>query len=201
MNVFGEQVQSTRAAQKRRTAARIVEAAARLFTEHGFQNTTVRQIAAEAGVSVGAVMAVGDKESLLSLVYDQAIADRIPAPPEPAKAGAAQPAVEYLAHYFDPFLGLFAENDDLARAYFRTLARGRPENAALGALRTLTENNLTAAMVNAGMPEERARLGAQVMFAGYLGELMLLAAGTTDHQQTAVRLRTIAAFVAAQEGN
>ncbi|WP_405901365.1 TetR/AcrR family transcriptional regulator [Streptomyces sp. NBC_00727] len=199
--MFGEQVQSTRAAQKRRTATRIVEAAAQLFAEHGFQSTTVRQIAAAAGVSVGTVMAVGDKESLLGLVYDQAIADRIPAPPEPAEAGAKAPAVEYLAHYFDPFLALFAENDDLARAYFRTLARGRPGNAALGGLRTLTEDNLTAAMVNAGMPEERARLGAQVMFSSYLGELMLLAAGSTDHQQTPARLRTTAAFVAAQEGN
>ncbi|OKJ73227.1 TetR/AcrR family transcriptional regulator [Streptomyces sp. CB02460] len=199
--MFGEHVHSTRAEQKRRTAARIVRAAARLFHERGFQSTTVRQIAAEAGVSVGAVMAVGDKESLLSLVYDQAIADRIPAPPEPVEAGAAPPAVDYLTHYFDPFLALFAENDDLARAYFRTLARGRPENAALGTLRTLSEGNLTAAMVNGGMDEARARLGAQVMFAGYLGELMLLAAGTTEPRQTAARLGTIAAFVTAQEGN
>ncbi|MEV5657137.1 helix-turn-helix domain-containing protein [Streptomyces sp. NPDC052291] len=195
--MFGEQVHSTRAAQKRRTATRIVEAAAQLFAQHGFQSTTVRQIAAEAGVSVGAVMAVGDKESLLGLVYDQAIADRIPAPPEAGEATA----VDYLAHYFDPFLALFAENDDLARAYFRTLARGRPGNAALGALRALTENNLMASMVDAGMPEDRARVGAQVMFAGYLGELMLLAAGSTDHQQTAARLRTTAAFVTAREGN
>ncbi|OKJ04918.1 hypothetical protein AMK18_07015 [Streptomyces sp. CB01249] len=201
MNMFGEHVHSTRAEQKRRTAARIVRAAAALFRERGFQSTTVRQIAAEAGVSVGAVMAVGDKESLLSLVYDQAIADRIPAPPAPAETGAAPPAADYLAHYFDPFLALFAENDDLARAYFRTLARGRPENAALGALRALSEDNLRAAMVNDGMDEARARLGAQVMFAGYLGELMLLAAGTTEPQQTAARLRTIAAFVTAQEGH
>lgn len=199
--MFGEHVHSTRAEQKRRTTARIVRSASRLFHERGFQNTTVRQIAADAEVSVGAVMAVGDKESLLGLVYDQAIGDRIPAPPGPAKAGAAPPAVDYLAHYFDPFLALFAENDDLARAYFRSLARGRPENVALGTLRALSEDNLAAAMVNDGMAEARARLGAQVMFAGYLGELMLLAAGTTEPQQTAARLRAIAAFVTAQEGN
>ncbi|THA34550.1 TetR/AcrR family transcriptional regulator [Streptomyces sp. A1277] len=199
--MFGEQVQSTRAAQKVRTATRIVEAAAQLFAEHGFQSTTVRQIAAEAGVSVGTVMAVGDKESLLSLVFDQAIADRIPPPPAPPEAGAPAPsAVAYLSHYFDPFLGLFAENDDLARAYFRTLARGKDENAALGALRTLTEDNLTAAMVNAGADETHARLGAQVLFAGYLGELMLLAAGSTDPRQAAARIGRTAAFVAAQEG-
>ncbi|WP_330242069.1 TetR/AcrR family transcriptional regulator [Streptomyces sp. NBC_00525] len=199
--MFGEQVQSTRAVQKRQTAARIVEAAAQLFTELGFQRTTVRRIAAEAGVSVGAVMAVGDKESLLGLVYDQAIADRIPAPPVAVAGAEAPDAAEYLGHYFDPFLALFAENDDLARAYFRTLARGRPENAALGALRTLTEENLMAALVHAGMPEARARLGAQVMFAGYLGELMLLATRTTDPEQTAARLEATARFITAQEGN
>ncbi|MCG7526868.1 TetR/AcrR family transcriptional regulator [Streptomyces sp. OfavH-34-F] len=198
--MFSEPVQPTRATQKRRTAARVVEAAAQLFTEHGFQDTTVRRIAARAGVSVGAVMAVGDKESLLGLVYDQAIADRIPAPPAPVEGGRAPDAAEYLAHYFDPFLALFAENDELARAYFRTLARGRPENAALGTLRTLTEDNLKAALVNAGMPEVRARLGAQVMFAGYLGELMLLATRTTDPEQTAARLASTARFIAAQEG-
>ncbi|MFG2213088.1 TetR/AcrR family transcriptional regulator [Streptomyces sp. NPDC048638] len=194
--MFAERVQSTRAEQKRRTTTRVTEAAARLFQEQGFHGTTVRQIAAEAGVSVGAVMAAGDKESLLSLVYDQAIAARIPAPPA---AESTASAVDYLSRYFDPFLDLFTENEELARAYFRTLTRGRPENAALGGLRTLTEGNLTAAMGNAGMPDARARLGAQVMFTSYLGELMLLAAGSTDPQQTATRIRQTAEFVTAQE--
>jgi hypothetical protein len=50
------------------------------------------------------------------------------------------------------------------------------------------------------VPDARARLGAQVMFAGYLGELMLLAAGATDPQQTATRMRRMAEFITAQEG-
>ncbi|MGW4200478.1 TetR/AcrR family transcriptional regulator [Streptomyces sp. NPDC004726] len=196
--MFTEHVQVTRAERKRQTATRIVEAAERLFQERGFQGTTVRQIAAEAGVSVGAVMAVGDKESLLSLVYDQAIAARIPAPPA---AESTASAVDYLAHYFDPFLDLFAENDELARSYFRTLARGQPGNEALGGLRRLSEDNLTAAMVAAGIPGPRARHGAQVMFTSYLGELMLLAAGSTDRQQTATGIRRTAEFVTAYEGS
>ncbi|MEU3544810.1 TetR/AcrR family transcriptional regulator [Streptomyces paromomycinus] len=193
--MFAERVQPTRAEQKRRTTARVTDAAARLFTEQGFHGTTVRHIAAAAGVSVGAVMAVGDKESLLSLVYDQAIAARIPAPPT---AETTTSAVDYLSRYFDPFLDLFTENEDLARAYFRALTRSRPENAALGTLRTLAENNLTTAMVNAGTPEAHARLGAHVMFSSYLGELMLLAAGTTDPRQTASRIRNTAAFITTQ---
>ncbi|MDF4250375.1 TetR/AcrR family transcriptional regulator [Streptomyces sp. WMMB303] len=194
--MFSEHVQSTRAEQKRRTTTSIIEAAARLFQEQGFQGTTVRQIAAESSVSVGAVMAAGDKESLLSMVYDEAIAARVPAPPT---ARSVTSAVDYLSRYFDPFLELFTENEELARAYFRALTRGRPENAALGELRTVTEHNLTTAMVNTGTPETRARLGAQVMFTSYLGELMLLAAGSTAHQQTAARIRHTAEFVTAHE--
>ncbi|TDC78650.1 TetR/AcrR family transcriptional regulator [Streptomyces hainanensis] len=194
--MFTEHVQPTRAEQKRHTTTRVTEAAARLFQEHGFHGTTVRRIAAEAGVSVGAVMAVGDKESLLSLVYDQAIAARIPAPPA---AESTTSAVDYLSRYFAPFLDLFTENEELARAYFRALTRGRSEKAALGSLRTLAESNLSAAMVNAGTPDAHARLGAQVMFASYLGELMLLAAGSTDPRQTATRIRHTAEFVTAQE--
>lgn len=79
-------------------------------------------------------MAAGDKESLLSLVFDRAIADRVPSPPKSPEAGAAAPsAVAHLSHCFDPFLGLLAENDGLARAYFRTLARGKDEDASLWA--------------------------------------------------------------------
>ncbi|WP_101256581.1 TetR/AcrR family transcriptional regulator [Streptomyces barkulensis] len=195
--MFSERVQETRAERKRRTATRIIEAAGGLFRERGFQGTTVRQIAAEANVSVGAVMAVGDKESLLSLVYDQAIAARVPA----SAAGSAASAVDYLAHYFDPFLDLFTENEELARSYFRALTRGRPESAALGGLRTLAEGDLTAAMVRAGIPGPLARHGAQVMFTSYLGELMMLAAGSTDRRQTAAGIRRTAEFVTACAGN
>jgi AcrR family transcriptional regulator len=195
--MFTEPVQPDRAERKRRTTARIVEAAARLFGEHGFRGTTVRRIAEEAGVSVGAVMAVGDKESLLSLVYDRAIAARLPAP---LAAGAAVSATDHLAGYFLPFLDLFAAHEELARAYFRALTRGRPASAALGRLRDLAEADLAAAMENTGMSGDRARRGAQVMFAGYLGELMLLAAGATDRGRAEARLRETAELVTAGGG-
>jgi AcrR family transcriptional regulator len=76
-----EHVQS-RAESKRHTTAKVVEAAQTLFRRVGYRETTVRQISAAAGVSVGAVMAVGGKESLLIMVYDDEIMRRVDARPE-----------------------------------------------------------------------------------------------------------------------
>src|SRR6058998_3362704 len=47
---------TTRVEQRRRTEARILGAARQLFGEHGFDRTTIRAIAAEAGSDPGLVM-------------------------------------------------------------------------------------------------------------------------------------------------
>jgi AcrR family transcriptional regulator len=60
----------------------IVEAAARLFLEHGYHATSIGRVAAEAGVAVQTIYnAVGSKRDLLSRVLDFAAAgERAPAP-------------------------------------------------------------------------------------------------------------------------
>jgi AcrR family transcriptional regulator len=60
----------------------IVEAAARLFLEHGYHATSIGRIAAEAGVAVQTIYnAVGSKGDLLSRVLDFAAAgERAPVP-------------------------------------------------------------------------------------------------------------------------
>jgi AcrR family transcriptional regulator len=60
----------------------IVEAAARLFLEHGYHATSIVRIAAEAGVAVQTIYnAVGSKGDLLSRVLDFAAAgERAPVP-------------------------------------------------------------------------------------------------------------------------
>ena len=60
----------------------IVEAASRLFLEHGYQATSIGRIAAEAGVAVQTIYnAVGSKRDLLSRVLDLAAAgERSPVP-------------------------------------------------------------------------------------------------------------------------
>lgn len=60
---------SPKAEQTRRT---IVDAATRLFRSGGYQRTTMRAIAAEAGVSLGnAYYYFGSKEHLIQAFYDQ----------------------------------------------------------------------------------------------------------------------------------
>ena len=60
----------------------IVEAASRLFLEHGYHATSVGRVAAEAGVAVQTIYnAVGSKRELLSRVLDFAAAgERAPVP-------------------------------------------------------------------------------------------------------------------------
>jgi AcrR family transcriptional regulator len=59
-----------------RTRSAIIDAALRLFREHGYEATTMRAIAAEAGVSVGnAYYYFSSKEHLIEAFYDRTQAD------------------------------------------------------------------------------------------------------------------------------
>ena len=60
--------------QARRTRAAVLDAAGRLFVTKGFGVTTMKDIAAAAGVSVESVYAQGSKASLLLACVDRAIA-------------------------------------------------------------------------------------------------------------------------------
>ncbi|HEX5907395.1 MAG TPA: helix-turn-helix domain-containing protein [Propionibacteriaceae bacterium] len=66
---------TTRSEQARQTRRRVIEAATRLFVEQGYATTTMRAIAAAAGVSVPTVeLLFGTKAQLLHVVIDVAIA-------------------------------------------------------------------------------------------------------------------------------
>ena len=63
-------VRLTRAEQQQRTRDRVIEAADRLFVEHGFHATSVDQVAAAAGYTKGAVYSnFASKEDLFFAVY------------------------------------------------------------------------------------------------------------------------------------
>jgi AcrR family transcriptional regulator len=73
----------SRAEQRRRTEARILEAAARLFVESGYERTTIRGIARAAGVDAGLVMHYfGSKQELFQRVTHASPAQPLGGTPE-----------------------------------------------------------------------------------------------------------------------
>jgi AcrR family transcriptional regulator len=75
----------SRAEQRRRTEARILGAATRLFLEAGYERTTIRAVAAAAGVDAGLVMHYfGAKQELFRRVIGAAPVPEFSGPPEQA---------------------------------------------------------------------------------------------------------------------
>src|SRR3954469_11367995 len=62
-----------RAEQAQRTRAAVLDAAARCFLDQGYAGTTMRDIAAAAGVSVQTVFGQGGKSALLLACVDRAV--------------------------------------------------------------------------------------------------------------------------------
>jgi AcrR family transcriptional regulator len=68
-------VSAMRTERAQRTRKRVIDAATRLFVQQGYATTTMRAIAAEAGVSVPTVeLLFGTKAQLLHVVIDVAVA-------------------------------------------------------------------------------------------------------------------------------
>src|ERR1700683_2794184 len=80
---------SSRAEQRRRTEARILDAAAQAFLAAGYDRTTIRAVASAAGVDAGLVMHYfGSKQELFRRVIDAA--------PVPEVSGAPGQAAEQI---------------------------------------------------------------------------------------------------------
>jgi AcrR family transcriptional regulator len=79
----------SRAEQRRRTEARILDAAARAFVADGYERTTIRAVASAAGVDAGLVMHYfGSKQELYGRVIDAA--------PVPEVSGTPAEAAEQI---------------------------------------------------------------------------------------------------------
>jgi AcrR family transcriptional regulator len=79
----------SRAEQRRRTEARILDAATQLFLTAGYERTTIRAVASAAGVDPGLVMHYfGSKQELFRRVIDAA--------PVPGVSGAPGQAAEQI---------------------------------------------------------------------------------------------------------
>ena len=83
-------VPSSRAEQRRRTEARILDAATQLFLAAGYERTTIRAVASAAGVDAGLVMHYfGSKQELFQRVIELAPVPEVSGAPEQILAGLA----------------------------------------------------------------------------------------------------------------
>lgn len=128
-----------REAAKRATAKRVLSAAQKLLDREGFEATTVRDIAAECGVSVGTVMAVGDKRALVVQVFDGLIAQAQTLPERQEITGSQgthastltlhpPEQAERLLALVEPFVTIFTSHLQLARTYASILASGKHDS-------------------------------------------------------------------------
>lgn len=176
-----------RESARRETEARVLAAADALFRSQGFADTTIRDIAASAGVSAGTVIAVGDKGALLVAIFDRLIREQHEARQRPTHQGSTTDRVVSL---LAPFIHLFTGRAELARAYASILvAGGHASTVFTGLAETLIGEFREV------LGPERAGL-AEPLHRAYLGTLFVWAAsGSDDAALLMADLRRIVAAV------
>lgn len=164
---------------RRATQSRVLAAADRLFTKQGFAATTIRDIAAEADVSVGTVIAVGDKETLLVRVFDDLIAadqNRSPGAPTASRGTTKSPAQEILG-LVEPFVVLFTGRAELSRTYASILVRAQHSSTLFTELAGQLIGEIEQVVLRSGArtADEAATTARSIYFA-YVGVLFSWAA-------------------------
>ena len=126
----------SRAEQRRRSEARILDAATRIFLAAGYERTTIRAVASAAGVDAGLVMHYfGSKRELYGRVIDAA--------PVPEVSGTPAEATDQI---------LASLADRLASAPV----------ASLALLRSMLTNPEAASAASAGIPRYEAQIAQAI---------------------------------------
>ncbi|GAB3566438.1 TetR/AcrR family transcriptional regulator [Spelaeicoccus albus] len=185
--MFTEPVHS-RADRRETTRVKVLTAAATLFRDRGFAATTVRGIAAEAGVSTGTVIAVGDKNTLLVKTFDTWIADLQQQHPPRSSDEPTLPTTDpgkRVAALVQPFIELFAGDQELARTYAAVLVSGNHEPAIFNELADELVREFEEILRDAGITQEHSKTAARVIYHSYLG-ILFSWAGTTSTVSSAL---------------
>lgn len=171
----------TREQLRQATQRRVLHQTARLFRERGFASTTVRDIADAAGVSLGTVMAAGDKNGLLVRVFDDLIRGEQRPPgrtPDVPPSGTGAPSVtERLLDLVRPFVALFAAHQDLARTYASILVSGQHTSVLFSELSSGLIDQFREALTQTGdATPAAAPAKAEALYYAYVGTLFTWAA-------------------------
>jgi AcrR family transcriptional regulator len=115
----------SRAEQRRRTEARILDAASQIFLTAGYERTTIRAVASAAGVDAGLVMHYyGSKQELFRRVIDAA--------PAPEFGAPGQVAEQILANLADRLVNEPAASLALLRSMLTSPEAASAASAAIG---------------------------------------------------------------------
>lgn len=159
----------TRSDMKAETQRRVLTEADRLFRERGLAAITVRDIASASGVSVGTVMAVGDKPALLVKVFDGLIeethAARRETPPR------SDNRVVRVLSLVEPFLKLFISRQELARAYGSILISGNHSSEIFTRLTEILLTEIRDAISHPECTRDEVDRQARALYYAYLGVL------------------------------
>lgn len=167
--MFSE-VGGARSERKRKTRAAVLRSARALFAERGFEGTTIRDVAARAGVAVGTVfLHCPDKGALLAATLDDQIERTL------TKAWSSLPAGDVrrrLRHVVGALYRMYARSPALSRVLIKESlfsAGDEVAGARLDAfLRGLAELLAASGELRAGDPE----LAARAVFAAYFAVLV-----------------------------
>ena len=144
----------SRAQQRRRTEARILDAAARSFFDVGYERTTIRAVASAAEVDAGLVMHYfGSKQALFRRVIDAAPVPEFGAAPGQATEHILAGLADRLAH--EPVASL---------TILRSMLTNPEAAGAVGAAARRYQAHIAQAI-----PAENAELRAAIISAVILG--------------------------------
>jgi AcrR family transcriptional regulator len=181
--------------EQRQSKVRI--AAGELFRTRGFDATSVRDIAAAAGVSVGTVALAGDKATLfLDVMEENAFAlvggglETLSAEP----VGTSLTLAAEIWGVFEPSLTRIADNPELTRAYLIAYLRADGAHATSAGQVDVICAGIAARCVqhsggDPGAPE--ARLAASAIYAVFFMAAFALAGGVGPAVEMAQGLRDL----------
>ena len=163
--------------QKARTRTLILDTARNLFETHGFDKTTIRMVAAEAGAGLGTIFAhFPDKSSLLAAtLYDgleQALADALKTFPD------QMPVCDQFLHMARAFYLNYARRPALSKVLLKEMLFipgewGEILDSQLERFLTLVTQLLKDAQKNGEVrPEVDCPMAAMIFFSHYLSTLI-----------------------------
>jgi AcrR family transcriptional regulator len=207
LNTFSERVQQgkvacvkplgTRQQAGEQRQSQVRSAAGELFRTRGFDATSVRDIAAAAGVSVGTVALAGDKATLFLDVMEENAFALVGGALERLSGEPVRPNLTLAAEIwgvFEPSLTRIAENPELTRAYLIAYLRADGAHATSAGQIDVICAGIAArcAEHSGGEPgASEALLAASAIYAVFFAATFALAVGVGSVAEMAQGLRDL----------